>query len=101
MELYTPVLALALIYFLTCIPSYGITFFLPQIVKELGHTNFVTGLLSALPSVAGLCGLIVFGSSSDKRDKARPNFSWSAFVFGSILCEITGCGKTILSSAIG
>lgn len=87
------VLALALIYFLTCIPSYGITFFLPQIVKELGHTNFVTGLLSALPSVAGLCGLIAFGYSSDRRNERR----WHVIV--ALL--ITAFGLVCTAQSVG
>lgn len=37
------VLILAMIYFTSVIAGYGITFFLPQIVKGLGHSNFVTG----------------------------------------------------------
>ena len=30
-----------------------------------------------------------------------PIFSWSAFVFGSIATEITGSGKSFVSSTIG
>jgi ACS family tartrate transporter-like MFS transporter len=65
------VLTLALIYFTSVIASYGITFFLPQIVKGLGHSNFVTGLLTAIPYVIGVIGLICWGHSSDRHKERR------------------------------
>jgi ACS family tartrate transporter-like MFS transporter len=65
------VLALALIYFASVIAGYGITFFLPQIVKGLGHSNFVTGLLTAIPYVIGVIGLILWGHSSDRHKERR------------------------------
>ena len=41
------------------------------------------------------------GSSSPRRCRAVPIFSWSAFVFGSIATAITGSGNSMFSSAIG
>ena len=60
-----------MIYFTSVIASYGITFFLPQIVKGLGHSNFVTGLLTAIPYVIGVIGLICWGHSSDRHKERR------------------------------
>ncbi len=65
------VLILALIYLTSVIASYGITFFLPQIVKGLGHSNFVTGLLTAVPYTIGVIGLICWGHSSDRHKERR------------------------------
>jgi MFS transporter, ACS family, tartrate transporter len=65
------VLMLSMIYFTSVIASYGITFFLPQIVKGLGHSNFVTGLLTAIPYVIGVIGLVLWGHSSDRRNERR------------------------------
>ena len=65
------VLTLSLIYFTSVIASYGITFFLPQIVKGLGYSNFVTGLLTAIPYVVGVIGLICWGHSSDRHKERR------------------------------
>ena len=65
------VLILSMIYFTSVVASYGITFFLPQIVKGLGHSNFVTGLLTAIPYVIGVIGLICWGHSSDRRKERR------------------------------
>ena len=65
------VLLLSMIYFTSVIASYGITFFLPQIVKGLGHSNFITGLLTAIPYVIGVFGLVLWGHSSDRRNERR------------------------------
>ena len=43
------VLSLAAIYFTIVMATYGITFFLPQIVKGLGGSDMRTGLLTAAP----------------------------------------------------
>jgi ACS family tartrate transporter-like MFS transporter len=65
------VLTLSLMYFTSVIASYGVTFFLPQIVKQLGETNFMTGVLTAIPYVIGCIGLILWGHSSDRRKERR------------------------------
>ncbi len=45
--------------------------------------------------------ILKVGSSSPNLLRAKAIFSWSTFVFGSILIEITGSGKKIFSSTIG
>ena len=65
------VLILSMIYFTSVVAGYGVTFFLPQIVKGLGHSNFVTGLLTAIPYVIGVIGLIFWGHSSDRHKERR------------------------------
>jgi len=65
------VLALSLIYFTSASASYGIAFFLPQIVKGLGQSNFITGVLTAIPYTVGVLGLLAFGHSSDRMKERR------------------------------
>jgi MFS transporter, ACS family, tartrate transporter len=65
------VLVLSMIYMTSVTASYGIVFFLPQIVKGLGHSNFVTGLLTAIPYTIGIIGLLGWGYSSDRRNERR------------------------------
>ncbi len=65
------VLALAMIYFTSVTASYGLAFFMPQIVKGLGQSNFVTGLLTAIPYTIGAIGLVLWGLSSDRRNERR------------------------------
>jgi ACS family tartrate transporter-like MFS transporter len=65
------VVALSLIYFTGVTASYGIVFFMPQIIKGLGLTNMMTGLVTAIPYTIGTVGLILWGYSSDKRNERR------------------------------
>lgn len=65
------VLALSAIYLFSVTASYGINFFLPQIIKQLGHSNFVTGALTAIPYTVGVVGLLLWGQSSDRRNERR------------------------------
>ena len=62
---------LAAIYFCVVMGQYGITFWLPTIVKNSGVSNVVlVGLLSAIPYLCALIALPFVGMSSD-RTKAR------------------------------
>jgi ACS family tartrate transporter-like MFS transporter len=65
------VLALSLIYLFSVTASYGIVFFLPQIIKALGHSNLMTGVLTAIPYTIGIAGLLLWGHSSDRRGERR------------------------------
>jgi ACS family tartrate transporter-like MFS transporter len=65
------VLALAMIYFTGVTASYGVVFFLPQIVKSLGLSNLETGFVTAIPYVIGTIGLVLWGYSSDRRKERR------------------------------
>ncbi len=65
------VLVLAMIYMTSVTAGYGIVFFLPQIMKGLGQSNFVTGLLTAIPYAIGIIGLLWWGHSSDRRNERR------------------------------
>ena len=47
--------------------NYGVSFFLPQIVRGFGVSVTVVGLLSALPFVAGALGMLWWGARSDHR----------------------------------
>jgi D-galactonate transporter len=59
------------IYFCIVMGQYGITFWLPTIVKNSGVTNIVqVGILSAIPYIVALIVLPFVGRSSD-RTKAR------------------------------
>jgi len=76
------VLAISAIYFFSATANYGITFFLPQIVKGLGHSNFMTGMLTAIPYTVGVLGLLAFGYSSDRLMERRRHLITAATVGG-------------------
>jgi ACS family tartrate transporter-like MFS transporter len=65
------VLALAAIYFTSVTASYGIVFFIPQIIKGLGLTNIMTGVVTAIPFTFGAIGLVLWGYSSDRMRERR------------------------------
>ena len=66
--LFNPrVLAVALIYFGANATNYGLSFFLPQIVKGFGLGNVQTGLVTSLPYIVGAFGMILWGRRSDRK----------------------------------
>jgi ACS family tartrate transporter-like MFS transporter len=65
------VLALSFVYFGATAMNYGLSFFLPQIVKAFGLSNIQTGLVSALPYIVGLLSIVLWGRRSDRKLERR------------------------------
>jgi len=65
------VLALGVVCFGAVIINYGLSFFLPQIVKGFGLSNAMVGVVSALPFVAALFGITIVGFISDATQNRR------------------------------
>jgi MFS transporter, ACS family, tartrate transporter len=66
--LHPTVWKLALIMFTCQTGSYGLTLWVPQIVKGWsGLGNLQVGLISALPYIAAAAGMVLIGISSDRR----------------------------------
>jgi MFS transporter, ACS family, tartrate transporter len=66
--LFNPrVLAIALIYFGANATNYGLSFFLPQIVKGFGLSNLQTGFVTSLPYVVGVISMVLWGRHSDRK----------------------------------
>jgi MFS transporter, ACS family, tartrate transporter len=65
------VVALSMIYLMSVTANYGIVFFMPQIIKGIGLSNMMTGLLSSLPYIVGTIGLLAWGWSSDRHNERR------------------------------
>lgn len=61
------VLVLSLIFFLTGVPSYGLSYWIPQVVKSFGVSTLATGFISALPFLTGAIALVLWGAYSDRR----------------------------------
>jgi sugar phosphate permease len=71
-------LKLPKLWLLTVIRFCGVSanltviYWLPSIIKDLGvESRFTTGILFALPSVAGLVGLVLLGRHSDRTGERR------------------------------
>jgi nitrate/nitrite transporter NarK len=74
------VLALSVVYFGAVATNYGLSFFLPQIVKSFGLSNFQTGLVAALPYVVGTVSIVLWGRRSDRKLERRFHLAFPLFV---------------------
>jgi ACS family tartrate transporter-like MFS transporter len=68
------VLLLSSIYLTIVTATYGITFFLPPILKALGLSDFGTGLATAVPYTLGTIGMLAWSWSSDRHNERRIHF---------------------------
>jgi MFS transporter, ACS family, tartrate transporter len=88
------VLALAGVFFLTGMPSYGLSLWLPQIVHGFGVTHLATGLLTAMPFFVGCIAMIYWGHRSDRQQERL----WHA-VGAAMLAGISLLAGALASSA--
>ncbi|RTL47864.1 MAG: MFS transporter [Bradyrhizobiaceae bacterium] len=65
------VLLLGLIYSGAVMAEYGLIFWIPQMIKEFGLTNFKTGLLGSLPYAAAIVAMLIWGFHSDKTKERK------------------------------
>jgi ACS family tartrate transporter-like MFS transporter len=82
---------LAIVYFTIPVVLYGIGFFLPQMLKTASRsTDFIVGLLSAVPYAAGAVAMVVVGRHSDRARERR----WHVLV-----PALVSAGGLVLSTA--
>jgi len=74
------VIGLSLVYFGAVATNYGLSFFLPQIVKTFGLNTFLTTLVSAAPYVVGVIGMVWWGRRSDRLVERRFHAAFPLFV---------------------
>ena len=74
------VAGLSMIYLTIVTATYGITFFLPLIVKAHGLSDVSTGLATAIPYTIGTVGMVLWAYSSDRRHERRWHFFVAALV---------------------
>jgi ACS family tartrate transporter-like MFS transporter len=67
------VLALAVIYLGIATASVGLVIFVPQMLKQLGLSNMMTGFATAVPYAIGTIGMIVWGNVTDRMGERRWN----------------------------
>ena len=79
------VVAFGFVYMGLNIPQYGLSFFLPQIVKAFGGLNgFEVGLVTAVPYLVGAVGMIAWSRSSDRTGERK----WHTVI--PLLCIVVG-----------
>ena len=74
------VIGLSLVYFGAVATNYGLSFFLPQIVKAFGLNTFLTTVVSATPYLIGLIGMVWWGRRSDRVVERRHHTAIPLFV---------------------
>lgn len=63
---------LSVIYLFMLMGLYGLTFWMPQLIKNTGSASPMTvGLLTAIPYAAAGIGMVVLGRSSDRHGERR------------------------------
>jgi D-galactonate transporter len=87
------VLALSLVYFGAVATNYGITFWLPQIVKGFGLSNLQTGFVAAIPYIAGTIGMVLWSRRSD----AKLERKWHA-ALPFLIAAVGIAGSTLLDN---
>ncbi|HVY14962.1 MAG TPA: MFS transporter [Rhodopila sp.] len=65
------VLLLSLVYFGAIACTFGLGFWLPQIIKGMGLTNTQTGFVTAIPYLFGMLGMLTIGRRSDRVGERR------------------------------
>lgn len=72
------------IYFLLNYAAYGLSFWLPTLIGDLGvKSPMQVGLLSALPSICAMIGVVLFGLSADHHRERRWHLT-AMFMTGAI-----------------
>lgn len=67
-----PILLLSLVYFGLNTVSYGVSLWLPTLIKSLsGMSNLEIGVLSAIPYIAAAIAMVVVGLHSDRSGERR------------------------------
>jgi ACS family tartrate transporter-like MFS transporter len=77
---------LSLVYFGVSTTMYGITLWLPSVIKTLsGLGNFAISLIAVLPFLVTTIVMVLVGMHSDRRAERRWHTAISAFVAGAAL----------------
>lgn len=88
------VMALGLVYMATNIPQYGLSFFLPQIIKEFGVSDIKAGFIATLPYLAGGLGMIIWSRNSDRTGERV----WHCII--PFIAMIIGLGAAALADSL-
>ena len=91
---------LAAIYFSVVVGFYGVTFFLPQLVKEMGvKGEFNNGLISSIPWIFAAVAMSLNGRHSDKTMERRWHVAIPALIAatGLIITGFAGKSQPLIS----
>jgi MFS transporter, ACS family, tartrate transporter len=94
------VLALGVVYLGFATGMYGLTFWLPQIVKAFGLSNTATGLVTAVPYIAAAIVMVLWGRHSDATGERVWHIAIPAFVGGAALIAGTQVTEMLPAMAL-
>lgn len=89
----------SIIYLGLCMGVYGIFFWMPQLVRTAGNAGpFEIGLITSLPFLFAIIGIVLIGRSSDRSGERRWHLTGCvlAGVLGYIICGTYGNDVTLL-----
>jgi ACS family tartrate transporter-like MFS transporter len=89
------VLCLSLVYFGAIACTFGLGFFLPQIIKGMGLSNTQTGFATAIPYLFGMLGMLTIGRRSDRVGERRFHCA-----FGLVVGAIGLIASTLVSDPV-
>jgi MFS transporter, ACS family, tartrate transporter len=89
----TRVVLLAFIYFGINAAVYGLSFFMPQIVHSFGLSFALTGLVTTLPYIMGIIGMVFWGRHSDRTRERREHVG-----FGLLIAGLCIAGTTVVDN---
>jgi ACS family tartrate transporter-like MFS transporter len=91
---------LALVYFGLNTVSYGVSLWLPTLIKGLsGVSNFVVGMLSAIPYMAAAIAMVIVGLHSDRSGERRWHTAVPAFA-GAIALSMAAYSTSVGPSVV-
>ncbi|NRO98767.1 MFS transporter [Paraburkholderia sp. NMBU_R16] len=92
---------MSFIYFSFVVGLYGVSFWLPTIIKATGVTDaFIIGLLSAIPFAAAVVAMLLVARSADKRRERRWHVALPAIAGAvGLVLSVTWAHQTALAMA--
>ncbi|WP_175233655.1 MFS transporter, partial [Paraburkholderia humisilvae] len=92
---------MSLIYFSFVIGLYGVSFWLPTIIKATGVTDtFAIGLLSAIPFAAAVVAMVLVSRSADRARERRWHVAIPAFAGAlGLVLSVVWAHSTLLAMA--
>lgn len=95
------ILQLSAIYFFFTMGLYGVSFWLPSIVKASGVSDPLdVGLLSALPYLAAVVAMILTSRSSDATGERRWHLAVAGVIGAVALCASVGLAGNIVLAMV-
>jgi ACS family tartrate transporter-like MFS transporter len=80
--------------------NYGVGLWLPQIVQSMGYANLATGFIVAMPSLAGMVAMVLWGLSSDRHGERVKHVAAAALLAAVSLglASLSGSNVAVLAA---